>query len=135
MSYPVDTMIGIRIGGVFAGTADMEDLKERIIAVIGQMETRDIPCDISAETLDGCISPELTATKGSYVVIAGIFNYWRHEHTAKFGRQLSAEFGTEVMVMTWDETQDTRNCEIFLAGRKLQDAHENPVSQLCRRVS
>lgn len=134
MAYPISTMIGIRTGGVFAGDTVMDSLKGQIIDVIAKMEEDNISCGVSAKTLDGCISSELTAMKGSYVVIAGVFNYWDYAKTSEFGKRLSDKLGTEIMVMTWDEDLDTFQCGIFLAGKDLKDVNEDLVSRICRRT-
>lgn len=133
MGYYVSNMIGIRLGGIFSGKTDMEDLKTRIGKIVTEMKDGDSPPDI-AEDPSRCLSQELEAHKGSYAVLAGVFNYWRYESAAKFAARLSQEFGTEVMLMSWDEQQDEVQCNVFLNGLVLFEVEENPIGRVLRRV-
>jgi len=98
MGYYISSMIGIRIGGVFSGELDYDNLKNRISKIILEMRDTDNP-DIGDDP-SHCMSQELRAHKGSYVVIAGVFNYWNYDNVSKFSMRLSKEFETEVMQMT-----------------------------------
>ena len=134
MGYYVSNMIGIRTGGVFSGKTDMDDLKTRVAKVIARMRDTDDDPPIGDDP-SHCMSGELEARKGTYVVIAGVFNYWRFDWAQEFSRQLSAEFGTEVMHMAWDEERDEVQCQVFLAGKPLFEVHENPIGAILRRVT
>lgn len=135
MGYYVSNMIGIRTGGVFAGDVDHADLKARIgkvrDEVIAAHPTIEKP---AAHVVGAALSPELTANKGSYVVIAGVFNYWNYEYASVFVRALSQEFQTEVMHMCWNEETGDVQCQIWLAGKPLYDVSENPIGQILRRI-
>lgn len=135
MGYYVSNMIGIRTGGVFSGDVDMVDLTTRIErvreATIAAHPTLEKP---SANVTGGALSKELVGNKGSYVVIAGVFNYWSYDAASAFVRALSEEFGTEVMHMCWNEETDAVQCQIWLAGRPMYDVSENPIGQILRRV-
>jgi len=135
MGYYISSMIGIRTGGVGAGGTDMDDLKRRLRAVAKQMEAEDWLVDFDTDDPSHCMSQELVAHKGSYVVIAGVFNYWDYSATSEFARRLSKEFGTEVMVMTWDEERDQVQCNIFLDGEELLEVAEHPIGRILRRVT
>jgi len=125
MSAPIGTMIGIRTGGVLSGDVDINDLKNRIIVIINRLEEDEddedyVGCGIDAEDLHYCLSPELSGTKGSYIVIAGVFNYWSYDNgLSEFCKILSKEFCTEVMVMARDETNDTVQHGIFSDGEDI----------------
>ncbi len=136
MSHCVSNMIGIRTGGVFSGASDMTEIKSRIIGIVKEMDEGEFPTDIYTGN-DGtlCISNELIAHKGSYVVIAGVFNYWGLDRASEFAKKLSSEFVTEVMYMSWDEVRDEIQCQIFLDGRPLFEVEENPIGRIMRRVS
>ena len=144
MGYYVSTMIGIRLGGVFSNKTDMDDLKNRIAKIIREMdaEAEAAPYgpvaspDLGDKNGDPshCLSRELTAHKGSYAVIAGVFNYWSHNKSFPFAAQLSKEFGTEVMIMAWDEEINEVQCQIFLDGKPLFEVLENPIGQILRRI-
>jgi len=140
MGYYVDTMIGIRTGGVFSnGPLDMESLKSYIREVIDSLagtpyEHIDL-MDYTNFFLESSLSPELCARKGSYVVIAGIFNYWKFSQSSEFARRLSEKLGTEVMIMAWDEQTGKVNCQIFLDGKPLTEANEHPIRGLIRRMA
>ena len=144
MGYYVSSMIGIRTGGVFAGPSNVEDMKARIAKIVLEMRkniyedgAQTIPPNLGDENgvPNHCMSKELRGHKGGYVVIAGVFNYWRFPAVAEFAKRLSKEFGTEVMVMSWDEERDEVQCNIFLAGKQLFEVRENPIAQIIRRVT
>jgi hypothetical protein len=132
MGYYISNMIGIRLGGVFSGETDMQDVKLRIGKIISSMKDNDPP-DIDDDP-SHCMSHELTAHKGSYTVIAGVFNYWNYKSVSKFAAKLSEEFGTNVMVMSWDEERDEVQCNVFLAGKPIFEINENPIGNILRRV-
>jgi len=135
VSYPISTMIGIRTGGVYYKGSDMNYLKRLIVNVINKMEKDDVPCDISEQTLGGCMSTEQVAPKGSYVTIAGVFNSWNYEHSSEFGKRLSKELGTEIMVMSWDENTNKIKCGVFLAGKDIRCVSEDLISRALRRTT
>lgn len=137
MGYYISHMIGIRTGGVFSGSADTEDIKDRIKKIVLEMrETDDYP-DLGGEDGDPshCMSKELEAHKGSYVVIAGVFNYWNFETASTFVKRLSEEFGTEVMHMAWNEVSNNVQCQIWFDGNPLFEVFENPIGQVLRRIA
>jgi len=133
MGHYISTMIGIRTGGVFSGDTDMNDLKARVDKLIKRMRDGDFDPPIEDDA-GHCISKELTAGKGSYVVIAGVFNYWGFDSSSEFARRLSEEFGTEVMIMNWDEDRGEAQCQIFLAGKPLFEVNEHPLGAILRRI-
>lgn len=139
MSYYVSNLIGIRTGGVFAGPADIEDLKRRIFSIIDQLksEENEIWSDIpdNKPIWEQCISRELVASKGSYVVVAGVFNFWSWEKSSEFSRRLSKEFGTEIMHICWNEETGEVNHGVFLDGKLRDDVDENPIGSIMRRVT
>ena len=128
MSYCVSHMIGIRSGGVMSSAVDIDDMRARVEKVA--KEIQNIP------PLPGhAMSPELEAGKGSWVVIAGVFNSWHFDDATEFARRLSEEFGVEVMHMSWDEQTDDVQCQMYLAGRPLLDVVENPIGRILRRLT
>jgi len=127
-------MIGIRTGGVFSGETDMDDLKKRISKIGKEMEADELPVDFDTSNPSHCLSQELVAHKGRYVVMAGVFNYWNYKDVSEFAKRLSKEFETEIMVMTWDEGQNAVQCNIFLDGKPLFEVNENPIGQILRRT-
>ena len=133
MSHCVSNMIGIRTGGVFSPDVDIEDMKGRIANIVAEMRDGYYWTDIEDDP--HCISGELAAHKGGYVVIAGVFNYWIFNRSSEFSRRLSKEFSTEVMHMCWDETNNTVQCQVFLNGHPLFEVAENPVGRILRRVA
>lgn len=144
MGYYVSQMFGIRTGGVFSGEADMDDLRRRIATLVRQMraeaEAADselLPPDLGDADGDPshCLSHELEAHKGSYVVLAGVFNYWIYRHSTQFARRLSEAFQTEVLHMCWNEEEDTVQCQVWLAGKPLFEVAENPIGRILRRVT
>ena len=134
MSYYVSNMIGIRTGGVFSGNTDLDDLKSRVAKIIAEMRDTEFNPDI-ADDPSHCMSQELDAHKGSYVVIAGVFNYWTFNQSSEFSKRLSKEFGCEVMHMCWDEENNDVQCQVFLDGRPLFEIAENPIGRILRRVA
>ena len=78
MGYYISHMIGMRTGGVFSGKTDVDDMKSRIKKIILEMRKSEEAPDLGDKTGDPshCMSLELEAHKGSYVIIAGVFNYW-----------------------------------------------------------
>ena len=138
MGYYVSNMIGIRTGGVFSGDTDIGDMKERISKIILEMrEDEKVPDPNMGNELGDpshCMSSELTARKGSFVVLAGVFNYWTFDKVSIFTERVSKEFGTEVLVMSWDEMTDNVQCQIWLDGEPLFEVLENPLGQIMRRV-
>lgn len=140
MSYCVSHMIGIRTGGVFSGAVNHDDLRQRIAATrerfIAEHPHLEKPTDGVSESDPeaGALSHEINGSKGSYVVIAGVFNYWNYNDSSLFVAALSKEFGTEVMHMCWDEECDTVQCNIWLDGKPLLEVNENPIGQILRRV-
>src|SRR5580692_1516836 len=145
MGYYVSHMIGIRTGGVFSDGIDMSDLKQRLKKISKELqeqfseEADPVPGFFTAEiegqdNFGNCLSVELSATKGSYVVLAGVFNYWMPDKGARFAQALSKEFGAEVMHMGWDEQKDTVQCNIYLDGRPMFEVNENPIGQILRRI-
>ena len=128
MSYCVSHMIGIRTGGVFSGAVDMKNLEKRIRKVLDDSGT-----DIG--DLKYCMSKDLSGKKGSYVVLAGVFNHWDFDQASIFVKKLSKEFVTEVMHMAWDEQRDYVQCQIWLNGKPLFEVSENSIGQIFRRIS
>ena len=87
MGYYISHMIGIRTGGVFGGKTDMDDLRSRIAKIILELRPTENDPDIYVgDHPTRCISTELEAHKGCYVVIAGVFNYWVWEKASEFSR-------------------------------------------------
>ncbi len=134
MGYYISHMIGIRTGGVFSFETDTEDMKKRIAAVIVAMRETDYNPNI-ADDPSHCMSLELLAPKGGYVVIAGVFNYWHFDSAEEFVKRLSKEFDTEVMHMMWDMENNEVRCQIWLAGKPLFEVEENPIGKILRHVS
>jgi len=128
MGYYVSGMIGIRTGGVFSDETDTDDILKRVNKILKETD------EPALKNFDHCMSHELVATKGSYVVIAGVYNYWMPEDQMKFAERLSKEFGTEVMAMSWDEEREDVRCNIFLDGKPLFEVSENPIGRILRRV-
>lgn len=118
-------MIGIRLGGVFSGDADMADVRKRIVAVLNanpdshQFGREGVPI------ADGDYLPlsgELSASKGSYAVLAGVFKHWGFEAARDICSLLSKEFGY-VMQMGWDEDSDLPpQCELWIEGKPFREA-------------
>ena len=134
MGYYVSNMIGIRTGGVFSEKIDLDDFKTRVAKVIAEMKDTDCEPDI-ADDPSHCMSGELEAHKGSYIVIAGVFNYWTFNKSSEFSKRLSIEFGTEVMHMCWNEQSNEVQCQIFLDGQPLVEISEYPLARILRRIA
>src|SRR3990172_5369823 len=124
MGYYISHMIGIRIGGVFSGETDVKDMKQRVATVLATMKGTNNEPDIEDDP-SHCMSLELSAHKGSYVVIAGVFNRWHFDSAEEFVKRLSDEFDTEVMHMAWDMGNNEVQCQIWLAGDPLFEVEEN----------
>lgn len=133
MGYYISNIIGIRLGGVFGGKTDMDDLKSRVAKIVVEMKEGDDPPDMGDDP-SHCMSQELEAHKGSYAVIAGVFNYWGYESASAFAARLSKEFGTEVMLMSWDEERDTVQCNVFLDESPLFEVAETRLERCLRRM-
>jgi hypothetical protein len=134
MAYYVSNMFGLRVGGVFGGPADWEDVRVRIGKIVAEMEANGLEVGIPHDP-SCCMSKEIGASKGTYIVLAGIFNYWTFGHASEFAKRLSAEFGTEIMHMCWDEEIETVQCQVWLGGRPLFEVDENPIGRVLRRVT
>lgn len=135
MGYYVSNIIGIRTGGVFSGETDLGDLKARIERVRDEVIAAHPNIEKpSANVVDGALSRELHGNKGSYVVIAGVFNYWTYDASSQFVAAVSKEFRTEVLHLCWNEETDDVQCQIWLDGRPLLEVAENPIGRILRRV-
>lgn len=136
MGYYISHIIGMRVGGIFSGATDTEDIKDRIKRIVLEMRGTENNPDLGGEDGDPshCMSKELTAHKGAYVVLAGVFNGWEFKEASIFVKRLSEEFGTEVMHMTWDEQSNEIQCQIWLDGKPFFEVSENPVGQVLRRI-
>ena len=137
MGYYISHMIGIRVGGIFSGDVDIDDVKERIKKIVLDMQPTDDDPDMGKKNGDvsHCMSQELRASKGSYIVLAGVFNYWDFNRASLFVKKLSEEFQTEVMHMAWNEMQDDIQCEIWLAGKPYSEINEYPLNRTFRRLT
>lgn len=133
MGYYVSNMIGIRLGGVFSGDADMDDLATRVLKLATEHEADVFPRDDGS--LPHCLSRELVARKGGMAVIAGVFNHWTFDRVEPFAAALSKEFGTEVLLMSFDEEQETTQCQVYLDGKPIHDVSESPIGRVMRRVT
>ncbi len=144
MGYYVSNIIGIRSGGVFSGETDVEDVKNQIKKIVLEMreESKKEESEIFDPDLgwkDGdpshCMcDKELVGSKGSYIVLAGVFNYWTFNVVEQFAKRLSEEFGTHVMLMSWDEEQDIIKSDVYLNGKSIKEINEDPISSALRRV-
>ena len=144
MGYYVSNIIGIRTGGVFSGETDVEDVKNRIKKIV--LEMREESKKRGGEALepdlgwqDGdpshCMcDKELVGSKGSYVVLAGVFNYWTFNKAEQFAKRLSEEFGTHVMLMSWDEEHDIIKSDVYLGRKSIREVNEDPISGVFRRI-
>ena len=133
MGYYVSHMIGIRTGGILGGDIDQTDLQQRIAKIKAKFDSC---CPHIAESGKvGCLAPQLDGHKGTYAVIAGVFNYWTWDEASEFSRALSAEFGTQVMHMCWDEEINEVQTQIWLDGRPLFEVAENPIGRVVRRIT
>jgi len=93
--------------------------------------TRD---EVDFDDPKACMSRELMGHKGSYVVLAGVFKGWEYVKAQIFAGRLSKEFGTEVLIMSWDESSNKVQCNIFLDGDPLLELCENPIGRVLRRI-
>ena len=134
MGHYDTTMIGIRTGGVFSDPTDIDDMKTRITRIVAEHVARGEHIGISDDP-SYCMSKELTGSKGSMVVLAGVFNYWEFEKASGFAKELSKEFGTEVIVTTWCQNRDDVDSAIYLDGQPLDDTNEHPLSSVLRRIA
>lgn len=133
MGYYISHMIGIRTGGVFSDPIDMNELEKRISKIIKELKNTEYKVDME-DSPAHCLSKELTTHKGSYVVLAGVFNYWNFDEAEEFVKKLSQEFQAEVLHMAWDEQTNKVQCQIWLAGKRLFETSENPIGRVLRRV-
>ena len=144
MGYYVSNIIGIRTGGVFSGEKDVDDIKQRIKKIVLEMreESEKKRGEVFEPDLgwqDGdpshCMcDKELVGSKGSYVVLAGVFNYWTFDKAEQFAKRLSEEFGTHVMLMSWDEEHDIIKSDVYLGGKSIREINEDPISRAFRRI-
>lgn len=137
MSHCISHMFGIRLGGVFSGSADMTDLKEKLARIVQGMRVERLDPDLGDARGDvsHCLSHELEAHKGSYAVLAGVFNYWDFVSAGEFARRVSDVCGTEVMHMCWDEERAEVQCQIWLAGKPLFEVAEHPIGRVLRHIA
>ncbi len=134
MGYYISHLIGIRTGGVFSEESDMDGLKKQVSSVIESLRQTDNDVDM-ADDPSHCMSKELQAHKGNYVVLAGVFNYWHFEQAEEFCKRLSVELKVEVMHMAWDEEENEVQCQIWLDGEPLFEISENPIGRILRRLA
>lgn len=141
MASPSTHMFGIRSGGVFSGETDLNDMKKRVKTLCSKLDSVakksgewDGYSDQIGNIIDRITSKELTATKGSCIVIAGVFNYFSTDYGEILAKALSAEFGVEVIYTGWKESEDYPTSTIFLDGKSLYEAYENPVERTVRRI-
>ncbi len=117
MGSYVSNIIGIKTGNVFAGS-DIDELTEGITKVVQWIEEDGMyPTDIPQGRLVDCMSLELNGSKGSFVVIAGVFNYWNYDSSSQFAKKLSEELDTIVMHMCWHEGLNVVQCQIWRNGK------------------
>ncbi len=110
MGYYVSHMIGI---------SDLKASDENINRIISVAKSFEDGNSVANAIHRGCISGELSANKGSFVVIAGTFNYWHYVDGCEFLKALSEELKDyRIMHMCWDIEQDTVNCQIWVNGHK-----------------
>jgi hypothetical protein len=111
MSYCVDTIIGISVPEVML---DLDKMREQV-KKLAQDDSR-----IWHLEPEYYMSEELWGNKGSYVVIAGSFNYWTWDDTSEFARRLSKVFKTNTMVMTWEyENFNKIDCAVYDRGKEV----------------
>jgi len=132
MGYYVTNIIGMRTGGIFSDPKDVEDIKQRIANIIIEMADKAEAHSISVRQLDYCMSQELSGPKGSYVILAGVFNYWTFDRSSVFSQRLSKEFGSEVIHFCWDEETNQVDWQIWLDGNPLFEEAENAEGSLIR---
>ena len=135
MGYYVTNIIAIRTGGVFGGGVIIDDLKEKVFSVIRSLkDTEDEPDLFEGDPFP--MSDELVAHKGSYVVIAGVFNYWKYERSKVFVKKLSETIGgNEIFHVCWDEQTDEIRIELWLSGKAMLNVDENTIGRVLRRLS
>ena len=121
MGSYASNIIGIRTGGLLSGETDMDDLVPRILAVANRCH---------APVFENAISRELEASKGCFVVIGGVFNYWSLEDVFDFAKSLSEEFATFVTAMSWHEETDQVEHRVFVDGKLLEDHDGNPFERV-----
>lgn len=134
MGHYISNIIAIRTGGVFSDDIDIEKVKERINKIINNMRKIDEYEDFPDSITKFSMSNELSATKGSYVVMAGVFNYLTFEVMEFFSKELSKEFGVEVILTSWDEESDDFYSNMYLDGKNYFNVKEHPISRVIRRV-
>lgn len=136
MGYYVSNLIGIRVGGVFSPKMDIKKFKEKVKEIVLSMRNTEYDPDLGnkAGNVSHCISKELEAHKGSYIVIGGVFNYWTFDIAQEFSKRLSKEFGTHVLHACWDEETNKKQFEIFFDGKNIDAIEENPIEQIIRRI-
>jgi len=137
MSYYVSNIIGIRTGGVMSGPVAIGKLRRRVGKVIMEMRREGIgpPVGDAKGNPSHCMSRELVASKGSYVVLAGVFNYWSYGQSSVFAKRLSSELGCEIVHVCWDEQSGHLRCQVWLDGRPLKDVCENSIGRIMRRTT
>jgi len=131
MGYWISAIIGIRTGGVFSGTVDVDKLRIKAQEIWDKLSKQE-QWAVSDIDFNNCMSTELTATKGSYVIIAGIFNYGLFTEMSSFCKRLSVEFETEIMLMFWDEERGVIECNVFSDGEYEFESTEIPLAT-CRQ--
>jgi len=132
MGYYVSNIIAIKSSGVFSPNFDIKKMQTIIFKIIKEMEKGKYQPNIY--NLKSCMSKELTAAKGSYVVIAGVFNYWNFRESSEFSKKLSKEFETEVMHMCHDHEQGILQCQIFNDGFSLCESHKLGVESYLMKL-
>lgn len=142
MSYCVSSMIGIRTGGVFSGPVDIRTLKGDIQALILDMKKEagikgEYAPVFGEEGRDPVhsMSHELQGGKGSYVVLAGVFNNWEFDDVERFAERLSYRLDLEVLVITWDEEQNIVQGGVYRNGVPLKQGESNGLRTVLRRVA
>lgn len=113
MGYCVSNIIAIRTGGVFSDSTDIEKLKQVVVKVAKCHE--DLP-ELLQDIKTLPISVELTATKGSYAVIAGVFNYTGFNTFAPFVQDLSKVLDTYIVYTCWNEQTNNLKSLVFSHG-------------------
>lgn len=129
MGYYISHMIGIRTGGVFSDETNLDDMRKRIDKLVAVCKDEHDDFNIQDMTTR-CMSGELVAHKGSYVVIAGVFNYWNWEQANRFCELLCKEFGTDILHMCWNE--ETGQVD---AGKFTFDEDEDSITKKLRRIA
>lgn len=129
MGYYVSVMIGIRTGGVFSGKPNLKDMEERIKNLQKKL---DIECYFDTKY---AMTESHHMFKGDYVLLAGVSNGFSWNKVETFSLELSKEFGTEVMAMTWDEQTNKIDYNVYLDGKSINEVNEHPISQSLRRIA